>query len=68
MRVLRGVTLDMQAGRQTALVGPSGSGKSTIIQLLMRFYDPDEGQVLLDGRDLREYNLGWLRRKVGLIQ
>jgi ATP-binding cassette subfamily B (MDR/TAP) protein 1 len=50
-----------------ALVGESGSGKSTIIGLIERFYDPLGGTVLLDGADLRSYNLGWLRRHVGLV-
>ena len=44
-----------------ALAGESGCGKSTIMQLLMRFYDPDEGRITLDGVDLKEIDLGWLR-------
>jgi ABC-type multidrug transport system fused ATPase/permease subunit len=52
------------AGTTVALVGESGSGKSTVVGLIERFYDPLEGRVLLDGRDLREYNVGWLRRQV----
>lgn len=47
-----------------ALVGESGSGKSTVVGLLERFYDPLEGTVVLDGRDLRSYNLQWLRQQV----
>lgn len=50
-----------------ALVGESGSGKSTVVGLIERFYDPVEGRVLLDGRDIREYNVGWLRRQIGLV-
>jgi ATP-binding cassette subfamily B (MDR/TAP) protein 1 len=42
-------------------VGPSGSGKSTVVSLLQRFYDPAAGALLLDGRDLRTYDLAWLR-------
>jgi ABC-type multidrug transport system fused ATPase/permease subunit len=49
-----------------ALVGESGSGKSTVVGLIERFYDPLEGRVLLDGRDIRQYNVGWLRRQVRL--
>lgn len=53
--------------RHSALVGASGCGKSTIFQLIMRFYDPDEGAVYLDGVDLRDLNLEWLRSKIGYI-
>ncbi|KAL6503697.1 ATP-binding cassette sub- B member 6, mitochondrial [Orobanche gracilis] len=56
-------------GRQTvAVVGVSGSGKSTIISLIERFYDPVAGQILLNGRDLKTYNLRWLRNHLGLVQ
>lgn len=50
-----------------ALVGPSGCGKSTCIQLLLRFYDPSEGQILLDGRNIRELNVQWLRQQTGFV-
>ncbi len=48
-------------------MGASGSGKSTIIQLIERFYDPEEGQVLIDGRDLRTLNLREVRQKIGYV-
>jgi ABC-type enterochelin transport system ATPase subunit len=48
-------------------VGPSGSGKSTVVSLLQRFYDPAAGALLLDGRDLRAYDLAWLRQQVGVF-
>ena len=64
--VLEGLDLDLPAGAIIALVGPSGSGKTTIANLLVRFRDPDEGAVLLDGRDLREYAQADVRRVVGL--
>ena len=48
-----------------ALVGPSGSGKSTCMGLLLRFYEPSKGSVLIDGRDVKEVNLKWLRSQVG---
>lgn len=51
----------------TALVGESGCGKSTIFQLLMRFYNPDEGIILLDGINLKDLDLGWLRSKIGYV-
>ena len=54
-RVLDGVSLTLSPGRRVALIGPSGSGKTTIVNLLLRFLDPVEGRVTLDGRDLREY-------------
>lgn len=65
--VLDGLSLVIEAGKTTALVGASGSGKSTIIALAERWYDPAAGQVLLDGRDLRSLNIGWLRRQMGLV-
>lgn len=65
--VLREVTLHVPAGEKLVLSGPSGVGKSTVAALLARFYDPDAGRVLLDGRDLRECSLAWLREQVGLV-
>jgi subfamily B ATP-binding cassette protein MsbA len=64
---LRGVSIDVPAGTTVALVGQSGSGKSTLASLLPRFYDPEEGAVLLDGRDVRDYELRALRRQIGLV-
>jgi ATP-binding cassette, subfamily B, bacterial MsbA len=64
---LRGVNLTLKAGTTVALVGQSGSGKSTIASLLPRFYEPDSGAVLLDGRDVREYRLRDLRRQLSLV-
>ena len=55
--VLRGLTLEVDAGRTLALVGPSGAGKSTVVALLERFYDPLVGEVLLDGTPLRALNV-----------
>ena len=64
---LRGVNLTLKAGTTVALVGQSGSGKSTIASLLPRFYEPDSGAVLLDGRDIRDYRLRDLRRQLSLV-
>jgi thiol reductant ABC exporter CydC subunit len=65
--VLRGLTLDVPAGTTLALVGESGAGKSTCANLLLRFWDPDEGRILLDDRDLRDIPLADLRRLVALV-
>ncbi|PIN03483.1 Peptide exporter, ABC superfamily [Handroanthus impetiginosus] len=66
--VLSNFSLRVNGGQTVAVVGVSGSGKSTIISLIERFYDPVAGQILLDGRDLKSYNLRWLRNHLGLIQ
>ncbi|KAL7267348.1 hypothetical protein RUND412_010070, partial [Rhizina undulata] len=68
VKVLDGVNLVFEAHKTTALVGASGSGKSTIIGLLERWYDPEEGDVFLDGQDIRGLNLKGLRGKIGLVQ
>lgn len=68
MMILSNFSLKVSGGQTVAVVGVSGSGKSTIISLIERFYDPVAGQVLLDGRDLKLFNLRWLRNHMGLIQ
>ena len=65
--VLNSLQLVIPAGRSMALAGASGSGKSTVIQMLLRFYDPEGGAVLLDGVDIKTLNLRWLRAKMGLV-
>ncbi|CAN0167487.1 unnamed protein product, partial [Laminaria digitata] len=65
--VFRGFKLRVEAGSTVALVGASGNGKSTVINLLLRFYDPEVGAVLLDGVDIRTLNLAWLRGQIGLV-
>tara|TARA_Y100001951_G_C11295647_1_gene275394 strand:+ start:2990 stop:4705 length:1716 start_codon:yes stop_codon:yes gene_type:complete len=65
--VLRGVDLVIPAGLKVAISGASGVGKSTLIDLLQRFYDPDQGRVLLDGVDLRELDLFALRRSIAVV-
>jgi ATP-binding cassette, subfamily B, bacterial len=64
---LRDVNLRIAPGEKIALVGPNGAGKTTLIKLLTRLYDPTEGQILLDGVDLREYDPDQLRQKIGVI-
>jgi ATP-binding cassette subfamily B protein len=65
--VLRDLTFSLEAGEKLALVGENGAGKTTLVKLLARLYDPTEGRILLDGRDLREYDVDELRRNVGVI-
>ncbi len=65
--VLDSLTFKVQPGQHVALVGPSGGGKSTLVSLLLRFYDPIEGQITIDGHDLREYRLESLRRQISIV-
>lgn len=64
---LRGVSFSLAPGERIALVGENGAGKTTLVKLLARLYDPSEGRILLDGRDLREYDVETLRRAIGVI-
>jgi ATP-binding cassette, subfamily B (MDR/TAP), member 1 len=68
VRVLDNLQLKVPAGKTTALVGPSGCGKSTLIGLLERWYTPASGSILLDGHDVSEYNIQWLRSNIRLVQ
>ena len=65
--VLNSLDLHLRAGERVALIGKNGEGKTTLVKLMTRLYDPVEGQVLLDGVDLREYNLEDLYREIGVI-
>ncbi|CAE6468894.1 unnamed protein product [Rhizoctonia solani] len=67
VRILKDLTLTFEAGKTAALVGASGSGKSTIIALVERFYDPLSGSVFLDGVNLKDLNVRWLRSQIGLV-
>ena len=66
-QALRDFSLHIEAGKSLALVGPSGAGKSTVFELLQRFYDPQQGTVLLDGIDIRELGLRQLREHIALV-
>ncbi|XP_033639476.1 LOW QUALITY PROTEIN: ATP-dependent translocase ABCB1-like [Asterias rubens] len=67
VKVLNGLTLEVKQGQTVALVGSSGCGKSTTVQLAQRFYDPLSGSVKLDGNDLRDINVRWLRENIGVV-
>jgi ATP-binding cassette subfamily B (MDR/TAP) protein 1 len=66
-KVFDHMSLTIKAGQTVALVGPSGGGKSTTVSLLERFYDPTSGSILLDGVDLKDLNVAWLREQIGLV-
>ncbi|MBR5361763.1 MAG: ABC transporter ATP-binding protein [Oscillospiraceae bacterium] len=66
-RIITDFSLKIESGKRIALVGSTGSGKTTIINLLMRFYDPDSGEILLDGKNIRDIALGDLRDSVGIV-
>lgn len=65
--VLEAMNLSIEQGQTLALVGPSGCGKSTVVSLLERFYDPKSGKLMLDGNDLRDLNIRWLRSQIGIV-
>jgi polar amino acid transport system ATP-binding protein len=66
-KVLRGVDLDVPAGTTTAVIGPSGSGKSTLLRALNRLYEPDAGDILLDGRSVLKDDPDALRQRIGMV-
>ncbi|MBS0477056.1 MAG: ATP-binding cassette domain-containing protein, partial [Proteobacteria bacterium] len=65
--ILNGLSFEVPAGHQVALVGPSGAGKSTIARLVFRFYDPWSGRILIDGQDIRQVTQESLRRVLGIV-
>lgn len=65
--VIRGVSMHIQPGEKVAIVGGSGSGKSTLLSLLMRFYDPTEGKIMLDGTDIRQLSISDLRQQISIV-
>ena len=67
VKVLKNVSFRLEAGETLAIVGPTGSGKSTLLNLILRFYDVNSGRILLDGRDLRDVNLGDLRAAISMV-
>jgi ATP-binding cassette subfamily B (MDR/TAP) protein 1 len=65
--IFESLSFSIEPGKILALVGYSGSGKSTISNLIERFYDPIEGRILIDNKDIKDYNLDWLHKKIGLV-
>ncbi|QQN75324.1 ABC transporter ATP-binding protein/permease [Croceicoccus sp. YJ47] len=65
--ILHGLSFEVDAGERIAIVGPSGAGKSTIARLLFRFYDPQDGRILIDGQDIRDVTQESLRRQIGIV-
>ena len=66
--ILDGLNLEIEAGKKVAFVGESGCGKSTTVNLIERLYDPVEGQILIDGIDIKEFNIEYLRNLIGYVQ
>ena len=66
--VINGINLNFESGKKIALIGESGCGKSTIVNLIERFYDVTEGEILLDGLDIRKYNIQYLRNLIGYVE
>ncbi|MBO5474089.1 MAG: ABC transporter ATP-binding protein [Lachnospiraceae bacterium] len=66
--VFKGLNLDIRSGEKIAIVGPSGGGKTTLCNLIPRFYDIDQGEILLDGKNIHHYTLKSLRRNIGMVQ
>ncbi|XP_039613486.1 LOW QUALITY PROTEIN: bile salt export pump [Polypterus senegalus] len=68
VKILDQINMMIETGKTTAFVGPSGTGKSTALQLIQRFYNPQEGMVTLDGHDIRGLNIRWLRSLIGIVE
>ncbi|XP_065795803.1 phosphatidylcholine translocator ABCB4-like isoform X3 [Muntiacus reevesi] len=65
--ILKGLNLRVESGQTVALVGNSGCGKSTVVQLVQRLYDPDVGRIIIDGQDIRTFNVKYLREIIGMV-
>ena len=67
VNVLNNLSFDVKKGQTVAIVGPSGCGKSTVLQMIQRFYDPDSGIIELDGKNIKNLNVGWMRDRIGVV-
>jgi len=67
VQAISNVSFKIEPGRRVAIIGPSGAGKSTLGQLLLRFYDPQAGTIRVDGRDIKEFDVNWLREQMGVV-
>ncbi|XP_070326213.1 phosphatidylcholine translocator ABCB4 isoform X2 [Odocoileus virginianus] len=67
VKILKGLNLRVESGQTVALVGNSGCGKSTVVQLVQRLYDPDAGRIIIDGQDIRTFNVKYLREIIGVV-
>ena len=67
VEVLKDLSLTVHPGKITSLVGESGGGKSTVAKLVMRFYDPLQGNITIDGKDIKDYDLRWLHKQIGFV-
>ncbi|XP_068829098.1 phosphatidylcholine translocator ABCB4 isoform X3 [Capricornis sumatraensis] len=67
VQILKGLNLKVESGQTVALVGNSGCGKSTVVQLVQRLYDPDVGRIIIDGQDIRTFNVKYLREIIGVV-
>ncbi|CAG9315747.1 unnamed protein product [Blepharisma stoltei] len=65
--ILKGLSFELKPGQKLGVVGSTGSGKSTIIQLLLRFYEPTSGSIMIDDHDIREYSISYLREHIGIV-
>jgi ABC-type multidrug transport system fused ATPase/permease subunit len=65
--VFKDINVEIHPGQKVALVGPSGCGKSTILQLLQRFYFPESGKITIDGVEIHDYDIHYLRSKFGVV-
>src|SRR5690606_9252148 len=67
LEIIRDISIEARSGEQIAIVGPSGAGKSTLVSLLLRFYEPDKGKILFDGKDAAMIPLTQLRKQIALV-